>query len=764
MRRLLLIVLLQLLLVAHALETTVTRRFELHGKVFSVSVPPGVEPIDAIAAFRHEHNLSLAFQHTALETFCSALPCTRAAPIVFSAKITGDNGASIGNFELLDGDEPADAVAAFCRQHTLGPAFQRQMIGSICAQASVRCLRHRAVALQQGFTGDHGSSLGVLTIYDDEAPPDAVFAYLQPWFPERSSLESMLQQVLGYVCSRLPCDRTIPRLFHRHIQGPDGVDLGVLDIYYGQEPIDVISAMQPPLDRELQLSLLQTVCAEPLVSPYCTRDRVLVFSAPVQFDADGPSIAVTLYDGDEVADVIYALGRRYNLTVSMRHGLFDALCNRPPITCTRGRAKLYDRLVTDDEGNAIGSVVVLDGDEAADNVFAFAAAHSLPTGFRDDLLNRVCHDLKASVNVTCSRWAPLLASIPIKMNMSDPNPLGYVDVLDGDEPVDAVYRFGVQHNLDAQQQASIKDGICNALDVACTRERSLVYVAPIHGEHVPFYGDDEPADVVYWYGTLRNWTFFERQEWLHALCRLERAAMPLLNCTRAEARVFHLPVMDTATEKLGDLDVYEDQEPVDVVYAFLDKHDLFQTAPINETLLNLTCSHVSCARLRPRRILFSLQATYAGLPHKIEYVPPEDDWVCTELYPGQKRCEHYVQVRAAAYCAKYMATWATCPDIIGRALRSHLDVYEAAMWRGKDLYAKLGLVKGASSDEIEHAYHVRVLRYNNGTEPQKYEKLQAAYDTLHDPVKKHYYDLPCMKFFGLCGKRQPDGGISISAD
>ncbi|RHZ29828.1 hypothetical protein DYB37_011606, partial [Aphanomyces astaci] len=83
---------------------------------------------------------------------------------------------------------------------------------------------------------------------------------------------------------------------------------------------------------------------------------------------------------------------------------------------------------------------------------------------------------------------------------------------------------------------------------------------------------------------------------------------------------------------------------------------------------------------------------------------------------------------------------------------------------GKDLYAKLGLVKGATSDEIEAAYHTLVLRFNNETEPQKYEKLRAAYDTLHDPEKKYYYDLPCMKFFGLCGKRQPDGGMTISTD
>ena len=69
------------------------------------------------------------------------------------------------------------------------------------------------------------------------------------------------------------------------------------------------------------------------------------------------------------------------------------------------------------------------------------------------------------------------------------------------------------------------------------------------------------------------------------------------------------------------------------------------------------------------------------------------------------------------------------------------------VWSGKDLYAKLGLVRDATTQEIDAAYNTLVLRYNNETEPQKYQKLQDAYRVLGDPEEKYYYDLPCMKVF-----------------
>ncbi|OQS04016.1 hypothetical protein THRCLA_20998 [Thraustotheca clavata] len=739
-----------------------TRYLTVQGQTVALPFTDDVEPIDTIEAFREQYNLSYIFQQQTLNKVCSVIRCTRSIPVVYSVLITTDESKGVvGTFKLLAGEEPVDAIATFCKTHQLSRDFQQSMIESICQQPRVVCTRREALLFQQIITSDDGSSLGMLKIFDGAEPVDQIFAFLHPWFPDVERFRAVLIQLVEYICSRIPCEQTIPRLYHKLIQGPNDTNYGWLDIYYGQEPIDVISQLN--LDRSMELSLLNTVCAEPLVQPSCTRDRVIVFSSPIQFDDTSQPIPLTLYAGDEVADAVYQLGQQYNLSMEMRHGLFNALCNRPPITCTRGRALIYKRVITDTEGKTFGALELFDGDDAADRVYEFANAYNLTIQMREAVLNNICHDIQNDLNITCSRFAPLIASIPIQKDASDPNPLGYVNLQQGEEPVDAVYRFGVQHNLDATQQESIWRGICDALQFPCTRSRSLVHIAILDNEQVPFFGDEEPADVLYWFGTQKNWSFHQRQDVLHQLCQIERAAKPLLNCTRSEARLFHLPVMETETEKLGTLEVFEDQEPVDVVYAFMDKHDLFQTAPINTSLINITCSNVHCVRNRPRRILFSLQATYMGLPYKIEYTPPEDEWICTETEHG-KKCEHYVEARSASYCAKYMRTWPNCPEIISKALRTHLDIYEAAMWRGKDLYAKLGLVKGATSDEIEHAYHTRVLRYNNATEPQKYEKLQAAYDTLHDPEKKYYYDLPCMKFFGLCGKRQPDGGISITTD
>ncbi|RHY31120.1 hypothetical protein DYB32_003742 [Aphanomyces invadans] len=495
-----------------------------------------------------------------------------------------------------------------------------------------------------------------------------------------------------------------------------------------------------------------------------------------------------IYDNQEPVDAIFAFlqpMRTSSSTVAfefMLRQLLQVVCQPAIATCTRTIPRLFHHPIV--VADPVGPLQVFEGDEPADRVFELANRFNLSSVVRDQILNTVCVDIKAAINVTCTRFAPVVFQIPITKNASEP-PVGMLQILQGSSMLShyAIFRFGHEHDLSPEAQASMLPGVCEASQLPCTRTRSLRHIAVRDQLGIPFFADDEPADVVYWYGTSRNWTLMERKQWLAELCQIQRAGEPLLNCTRAEARLFHLPVMETADKEIGTLEVLEDQEPIDQVYAFLEKHDLFQTAPVNESLANITCQHVPCTRLRPRRILFTMQATYLGLKHSIQLVQPEEDWVCAESF-GSKKCQHYVQVKCIEYCAKHMPSWAECEgtfvlknasvdracvplDVMGNALRQHLTYYEEDLWKkpnGKDLYAKLGLVKGATSDEIEAAYHALVLRFNNETEPQKYEKLRAAYDTLHDPVKKYYYDLPCLKFFGLCGKRQADGGISISMD
>ncbi|KAH9114208.1 hypothetical protein AeMF1_011701 [Aphanomyces euteiches] len=741
---------------------------DVGGKFIPLAFHEGLEPIDVIESFRSQHGLPLDFQQRALQTVCQSITCNRAAPVVYSTAIYTDKEQYVGDFVLLQGEEPADAVAAFSARYGLSKDIRRNLLQSICARQSITCKRDGVVLFRQIIRDEDGHTLGELEILDSQEPVDVIFAFLQPLSSNREQMESMLIQLLQVVCASATCSRTIPRIFQRSIVDEENKDYGLLEILYGQEPADAVSqfATANGLPDTTERKLLAMVCQDTIAKSYCTRDRAIVFSSPIQLEDEKDLGVLTLYAGDEVADVLYHFSRQKNLTFEARSSLFHALCNRPPITCTTGHATVYSRAISlDPEQPPLGQLRVMEGEEPADRVYHFAEQFNLSATIRDQVLNTVCTDMKTFLNITCKRFAPVVFQVPITKDPAEP-PVGILQILQGEEPIDAIVRFGKNHELSKEAQASMLPGVCEASQLPCTRTRSLLHVAVVNDEGVPFFADDEPADVVYWYGTQRNWTLVQRKEWLAELCRIHRAGEPLLNCTRAEACLFKLPVMETEITEMGVLRVLEGQEPIDQVYAFLEKHDLFQTAPVNESLINVTCSNVKCNRMRPRRILFSMQATYMGLKHTIELVQPEEDWICTET-DGSRKCEHYVEIQSSNYCTMHMPGWPECTDVLGQAMRTQLTLYEEDLWKrpnGKDLYAKLGLVKGATYDEIESAYYKLVLRFNNITEPQKYEKLRAAYDTLHDPEKKHYYDLPCLKFFGLCGKRQPDGGISISTD
>ena len=92
------------------------------------------------------------------------------------------------------------------------------------------------------------------------------------------------------------------------------------------------------------------VCQDAIAKSYCIRDRAIVFSSPIQLEDDKDLGVLTLYAGDEVADVLYHFSRQKNLTFEVRSQLFSALCNRPPITCTTGHAAVYSRAISLDTG------------------------------------------------------------------------------------------------------------------------------------------------------------------------------------------------------------------------------------------------------------------------------------------------------------------------------------------------------------------------------------------------------------------------------
>lgn len=74
-----------------------------------------------------------------------------------------------------------------------------------------------------------------------------------------------------------------------------------------------------------------------------------------------------------------------------------------------------------------------------------------------------------------------------------------------------------------------------------------------------------------------------------------------------------------------------------------------------------------------------------------------------------------------------------------------------------DHYATLGVAKTASQDEIKKAFRKLASQHHpdKGGDTQKFQEIQAAYDTLGNPEKRAAYDNPAPQFSGFSGGANP---------
>lgn len=204
-----------------------------------LTVSPEQEPVDIAHEFCLKHGLTTEALDQILERVCNAphMRCTRSLPLAYSQNFhAGDQ--NLGNLEVFVGQEPVDVVHTFAKKHGLGVSVRLNMLSHICASGKIACTRIEPMLYTQEFADGEGRDLGFLSIYEGQEPADVVFE-----FAKKNDLDAEFRsKILDHVCKngRVVCNRRSPVVFSQNFADGER-QLGLLEIYEGQEPADVVA-------------------------------------------------------------------------------------------------------------------------------------------------------------------------------------------------------------------------------------------------------------------------------------------------------------------------------------------------------------------------------------------------------------------------------------------------------------------------------------------------------------------------------------------
>lgn len=201
-----------------------------------------------------------------------------------------------------------------------------------------------------------------------------------------------------------------------------------------------------------------------------------------------------------------------------------------------------------------------------------------------------------------SAASPLLWSKPIAH--ADGTLLGTVNIHAGEEPADVAHAFCLSHGLSPESSRAITTRACDSGLVNCTRRRALIYSQVIGANvgsalgalgTVEIFADEEPSDAILAFCIAHNLGPYTRRRIINEAC--EKIA-----CGRREPIMFRTDVADVDGNVMGALQIADEAEPADVVYAFCRDHAAQMTGEYCRNLiavvLEKACNVTECTRHR----------------------------------------------------------------------------------------------------------------------------------------------------------------------
>ena len=377
---------------------------------------------------------------------------------------------------------------------------------------------------------EDGKVLGIVSVYDTEEPADIIFDFIR----NNKLGDHVKQGLLDHACSTTTCTRREAILYNEKIVDLNDQLMGELVINEGESPATVINQfsrrLKLPYDSSSQL--LTTACESSRITCDLSVEKLEMYAMVVPVDGVDRGTVVIL-EGQEPADIIHSFCSDKDLPDHIQKAIIVDACSRNHITCTRDYPLLFSSgpIMIDDQ--IVGEINIKPNDgEPIDIISQFCKVNNLNINIRTSIYNAACKN----VRLNCTRDIPTIYTNTINVDGVD---LGKFVVLEGQEPVDAVFQFyKLKHRLGPSIRRNLLKDICSKKDITCTRDRAILYDSGsinLDGKLLRsfiVYEHEQPADVAYIYSRETTPTLPRNVE----AQLIARACETIdINCTRQRA-------------------------------------------------------------------------------------------------------------------------------------------------------------------------------------------------------------------------------------
>lgn len=189
------------------------------------------------------------------------------------------------------------------------------------------------------------------------------------------SLSLSLSALLSCVSAS---DESRKLLWGNNITTEEGNQLGRLEIYEGEEAVNVVDAFVQNIASDVDLgsaigfrsNLLDVVCETESIT--CST-RVPVVYRKIINDEHGKNLgAIEINENEEVIDAVVRFLREFKVSVdeiALKNAMFEQACGHARVLCTRNVAVVFNQMINGIDGSPIGRLVIHENEEPADKVF-----------------------------------------------------------------------------------------------------------------------------------------------------------------------------------------------------------------------------------------------------------------------------------------------------------------------------------------------------------------------------------------------------------